>query len=114
MAQRANCLNGRNVENRGNTVREIARKAEPISQVIVSRAEPERDQGAGMTSPSLPSPHRRPLVVVGQGYVGLPGAMRAGQFGFSVIGLDVDAVRVWSLKDGKSYVDDVSDNTLRQ
>jgi UDP-N-acetyl-D-mannosaminuronic acid dehydrogenase/UDP-N-acetyl-D-glucosamine dehydrogenase len=40
--------------------------------------------------------------------------MRAVEVGFSVIGLDVDAVRIWSLKDGKSYVGDVSDNKLRQ
>ncbi|WP_246244868.1 nucleotide sugar dehydrogenase, partial [Amycolatopsis pithecellobii] len=53
------------------------------------------------------------LVVVGQGYVGLPVAMRAVEAGFFVIGLDTDAVRVWSLKDGKSYVDDVSAEQLQ-
>lgn len=54
------------------------------------------------------------LVVVGQGYVGLPVTMRAVAVGFSVIGLDLDAVRVWSLKDGRSYVDDVGDGELCQ
>lgn len=34
------------------------------------------------------------LVVVGQGYVGLPIAMRAVKVGFDVIGLDIDSVRV--------------------
>ncbi len=53
------------------------------------------------------------LVVVGQGYVGLPVAMRAVEVGFSVVGLDTDAVRVWSLGDGRSYVDDVTDEQLR-
>lgn len=53
------------------------------------------------------------LVVVGQGYVGLPVAMRAVEAGFSVVGLDTDAVRVWSLGDGRSYVDDVADEQLR-
>jgi UDP-N-acetyl-D-glucosamine dehydrogenase len=54
------------------------------------------------------------LVVVGQGYVGLPVAIRAVEAGFFVIGLDNDAVRVWSLNDGQSYVDDVSDARLRR
>lgn len=54
------------------------------------------------------------LVVVGQGYVGLPVAMRAVAAGFSVVGLDLDAVRIWSLKDGRSYVDDVGDGELCQ
>jgi UDP-N-acetyl-D-glucosamine dehydrogenase len=53
------------------------------------------------------------LVVVGQGYVGLPLAMRAVGVGFLVVGLDTDNVRVWSLRDGLSYVDDVSDGQLR-
>ncbi|HEX6351456.1 nucleotide sugar dehydrogenase [Actinophytocola sp.] len=53
------------------------------------------------------------LVIVGQGYVGLPVAMRAVGVGFLVIGLDTDSVRVWSLKDGQSYVDDVTDGQLR-
>jgi UDP-N-acetyl-D-mannosaminuronic acid dehydrogenase/UDP-N-acetyl-D-glucosamine dehydrogenase len=67
------------------------------------------DRGARVTAP-----RQGPLVIVGQGYVGLPIAMRAVEAGFSVVGLDVDSVRVWSLKDGKSYVDDVSDSALRQ
>jgi len=54
------------------------------------------------------------LVVVGQGYVGLPVAIRAVEAGFFVVGLDTDAVRVWSLKDGQSYVDDVPEARLRQ
>ncbi|HEX5407901.1 MAG TPA: nucleotide sugar dehydrogenase [Pseudonocardiaceae bacterium] len=48
------------------------------------------------------------LVVVGQGYVGLPVAMRAVLMGFSVVGLDLDAVRLRSLQDGNSYVEDIS------
>jgi UDP-N-acetyl-D-mannosaminuronic acid dehydrogenase/UDP-N-acetyl-D-glucosamine dehydrogenase len=54
------------------------------------------------------------LVVVGQGYVGLPVAIRAVEAGFFVIGLDIDTVRIWSLKDGQSFVDDVSDARLRR
>jgi len=49
------------------------------------------------------------LVVVGQGYVGLPIAMRAVETGFSVVGLDIDTVRVKALQEGRSFVEDVSD-----
>ena len=34
----------------------------------------------------------RRVLVVGQGYVGLPLAMRAWEVGYTVVGLDVDAL----------------------
>ena len=49
----------------------------------------------------------RRLVVVGQGYVGLPLAMRAVEVGHHVVGYDIDDARVKSLGDGVSYVEDV-------
>ncbi len=52
------------------------------------------------------------IVVVGQGYVGLPVAMRASEVGFRVIGLDASAERVKALQSGESYVGDVSDEAL--
>jgi UDP-N-acetyl-D-glucosamine dehydrogenase len=52
-------------------------------------------------------------VVVGQGYVGLPVAMRAVEVGHDVIGIDLDETRIGLLKIGTSYVDDISDVTLR-
>ena len=48
-----------------------------------------------------------PVVVVGQGYVGLPLAMRAVQTGKTVIGFDTDDGRVRRLCAGHSYVEDV-------
>ncbi|HTW05924.1 MAG TPA: nucleotide sugar dehydrogenase [Acidimicrobiales bacterium] len=48
------------------------------------------------------------LVVVGQGYVGLPVAMRAGEAGYKVVGFDTDASRVERLSAGQSYIEDVS------
>ena len=53
------------------------------------------------------------VVVVGQGYVGLPLAMRAVEVGFNVVGIDLDRDRTASLKAGVSYVDDISDQQLR-
>ena len=52
------------------------------------------------------------LVVVGQGHVGLPLAMRAVEAGFIVVGYDVDAHRVRRLMDGESYVEDVTQDQL--
>lgn len=52
------------------------------------------------------------LVVVGQGYVGLPVAMRAVEAGWRVVGVDVDAGRVKRLAAGESYVEDVSRDRL--
>jgi len=52
------------------------------------------------------------LVVVGQGYVGLPVAMRAVEVGFDVVGFDVDRHRVKRLCAGQSFVEDVSDEVL--
>jgi UDP-N-acetyl-D-glucosamine dehydrogenase len=48
------------------------------------------------------------LVVVGQGYTGLPVAMRAVEAGFDVVGFDIDEVRVKRLSAGESHVEDVT------
>ena len=52
------------------------------------------------------------VVLVGQGYVGLPVAMRASEVGFPVVGLERSAARVASLAQGRSYVEDVPDETV--
>jgi len=52
------------------------------------------------------------LVVVGQGYVGLPLALRAVGAGFTVVGYDLDVDRVKRLSDGRSYVEDIRDDEL--
>lgn len=53
------------------------------------------------------------LVVIGQGYVGLPMALRAAERGFKVYGLDTNAKIVDALNAGSSHIDDVSDDELR-
>src|SRR4051794_40141946 len=52
----------------------------------------------------------RRVVVAGQGYVGLPLAMRAVEVGHSVVGYDTNEGRVKRLAAGESYVEDVSDD----
>ncbi|MEV5509510.1 nucleotide sugar dehydrogenase [Streptomyces orinoci] len=53
------------------------------------------------------------VVVAGQGYVGLPLAVRAAEVGHRVIGYDVDPQRVQQLAAGQSYVEDVASSRLR-
>jgi nucleotide sugar dehydrogenase len=53
------------------------------------------------------------IAIVGQGYVGLPLAMRATEAGFSVIGYETAKARVEALSAGHSYVEDVGDDQLR-
>jgi UDP-N-acetyl-D-mannosaminuronic acid dehydrogenase/UDP-N-acetyl-D-glucosamine dehydrogenase len=55
---------------------------------------------------------RRKVVVVGQGYVGLPLAMRSVDVGHDVVGLEVDEERVSRLAAGESFVEDVSSAEL--
>lgn len=52
------------------------------------------------------------VVVVGQGYVGLPIAMRAVEVGFDVVGFELNVDRVNRLLNGDSYVEDVADAVL--
>ena len=55
------------------------------------------------------------VVVVGQGYVGLPLAMRALDVGYrAVVGFDVSAERVKRLAAGESYVEDISSERVAQ
>lgn len=52
------------------------------------------------------------LVVVGQGYVGLPLAVAAVEAGYDVVGYDVDEQRVTRLSTGDSPVEDISGERL--
>ncbi len=53
------------------------------------------------------------LVVIGQGYVGLPLAMRAVEVGYRVVGIDLDERRTAALQRGDSFVEDVTSDTVR-
>jgi UDP-N-acetyl-D-mannosaminuronic acid dehydrogenase/UDP-N-acetyl-D-glucosamine dehydrogenase len=53
------------------------------------------------------------VVIIGQGYVGLPVAIRAVEIGYDVVGVDVDKRRVDNLRSGLSYVDDISASQLQ-
>ncbi len=52
--------------------------------------------------------------VVGLGYVGLPLAVEFAKAGFHVTGFDVDREKVDSINNGRSYIPDVSQDTLAE
>jgi UDP-N-acetyl-D-glucosamine dehydrogenase len=58
------------------------------------------------------SPPEQKVAVLGQGYVGLPLAMRAVEVGYKVVGFDVEPGRVKRLAAGESYVEDVPPEAL--
>lgn len=62
---------------------------------------------------TTPTSQRGKLVVVGQGYVGLPIAVRAVEVGYDVVGVDVDKARTARLNAGDSYIEDVPAATVR-
>jgi UDP-N-acetyl-D-glucosamine dehydrogenase len=70
-------------------------------------------EGNGMESTGMKSTEKKQrLVVVGQGYVGLPLAMRALEAGFDVVGYDLDAGRVNRLRAGTSFIEDIDDGVV--
>jgi UDP-N-acetyl-D-glucosamine dehydrogenase len=50
--------------------------------------------------------------IVGLGYVGLPLAMEFAEAGMDIIGVDLDATKVAGLREGRSHIEDVSDERL--
>jgi UDP-N-acetyl-D-glucosamine dehydrogenase len=53
------------------------------------------------------------VVVIGQGYVGLPLALEAANSGFRVIGIDNNLAKVEELTAGRSTVEDISNKVLK-
>jgi UDP-N-acetyl-D-glucosamine dehydrogenase len=51
--------------------------------------------------------------VMGLGYVGLPLAVEYADAGIHVIGIDLDGVKVRAIREGRSYIDDVSSEAIR-
>lgn len=60
------------------------------------------------------SEQTRRAVVIGQGYVGLPVAVRAVLAGYDVIGFEVDPAKVDALNAGRSHVEDITAEQLAE
>jgi UDP-N-acetyl-D-glucosamine dehydrogenase len=54
------------------------------------------------------------LVVIGLGYVGLPLAHQAARSGLTVAGFDVDPTVVAGLNEGRSHIDDLTDDDVAE
>lgn len=54
------------------------------------------------------------VVVMGQGYVGLPLALEAARVGHNVVGFDVSRALVEALMSGRSHVDDIKDIEIEE
>ena len=51
--------------------------------------------------------------IVGLGYVGLPLAVAFAEAGEHIIGVDVDPAKIAGIREGRSHVEDISDDRLR-
>jgi len=54
------------------------------------------------------------VTVVGQGYVGLPLAITASGFGYTIYGLDSNHEKITLLKSGKSTIEDLTDEVIQK
>lgn len=54
------------------------------------------------------------VAIIGQGYVGLPLAHEASKVGVKVLGFDINQGVVDDLNSGKSHIDDLSDDDIRE
>jgi UDP-N-acetyl-D-glucosamine dehydrogenase len=70
------------------------------------------DKHLGVSVYGISDNSPRRVVVVGQGYVGLPVAIRAVEAGFDVVGFDIEKTRVDCLRKAQTYVDDITDSDL--
>lgn len=76
----------------------------------MARAKAAGTSGEGTRAHSPPAK----VAVLGQGYVGLPLALRAVEAGYYVVGYDTDPGRVKRLEDAASYVEDVPSQALEE
>jgi UDP-N-acetyl-D-glucosamine dehydrogenase len=52
------------------------------------------------------------IIVIGQGYVGLPLSISASKAGFEVTGIDINAQKISQINERKSPVEDISDSEI--
>ena len=52
------------------------------------------------------------IVLIGQGYVGLPVSMRAVEVGYDVLGFDLDQRKIDGLNAGRTHIDDITDDDV--
>jgi UDP-N-acetyl-D-glucosamine dehydrogenase len=68
-----------------------------------------RTQSTGLESP----PATVAVCVVGLGYVGLPLSLQFARSGATVVGLDIDPLKVEALNAGRSYIEHINPDTIQ-
>ena len=53
------------------------------------------------------------IAIVGLGYVGLPLCLQFARNDVEVVGLDIDGAKVTSINAGKSYIEHIDGNAIR-
>ena len=71
-----------------------------------------RGDGPCMAEIMTKTPQR--VAIIGQGYVGLPVAIRAVEAGFDVVGAELDQNKVDGLAAGVSHIDDITDAQISE
>lgn len=62
---------------------------------------------------SNPTPISR-IAIIGLGYVGLPLAIQFCKADLQVVGIDIDATKIDTLREGRSYIGHISDNLIEE
>lgn len=74
----------------------------------------DTDTGAIVLRQEMPEVSAKKVAVFGLGYVGLPLIRACLNAGHTVVGFDIDEIKVASLRAGRSYVDDVADDEVAE
>ena len=53
------------------------------------------------------------IAIIGLGYVGLPLSIQFAQSGVSVLGLDIDPMKIKRLNSGQTYIKHVANEVIR-
>jgi len=54
------------------------------------------------------------ISVIGLGYIGLPLSLQFARSGINVLGLDIDSKKIQQLNQGKSYIEHIESNSIRE
>src|ERR1043165_6721385 len=61
-----------------------------------------------------PNRYHMKIGIVGLGYVGLPLCLQFARNGAQVVGLDIDAKKVEAIKSGRSYIEHISSDAIKE
>ena len=83
----------------------------------LDRIQSDAARDRSRATPLRPEPDRwkyQRVAIVGLGYVGLPLALHFARWGVTVLGLDIDALKVQTINEGRSYLKHLDGSGLQQ